>query len=44
MPSFSFLKTDLINTTENDSSEYESQISNNVERAESRKWAEYSLT
>jgi len=36
MPSFSFLKTDLINTTENDSSEYESQISNIVERAESR--------
>ena len=27
MPSYSFLKTDLINTTENDSSEYESQIS-----------------
>ena len=36
MPSYSFLKTDLINTTENDSSEYESQISNIVERAESR--------
>ena len=36
MPSFSFLKTDLINTTENDSSEYESQISNIVERAENR--------
>ena len=36
MPSFSFLKTDLINTTENDSSEYESQIPNIVERAESR--------
>ena len=34
MPSFSFLKTDLINTTENDSSEYESQIPNIVERAE----------
>ena len=36
MPSYSFLKTDLINTTENDSNEYESQISNIVERAESR--------
>ena len=36
MPSYSFLKTDLINTTENDSSEYESQIPNIVERAESR--------
>ena len=36
MPSYSFLKTDLITTTENDSSEYESQISNIVERAESR--------
>ena len=36
MPSFSFLKTDLINTTENDSSEYESQIPNIVERAEGR--------
>ena len=36
MPSYSLLKTDLINTTENDSNEYESQISNIVERAESR--------
>jgi len=36
MPSYSFLKTDLINTTENDSNEYESQISNIIERAESR--------
>ena len=34
MPNYAFLKTDLINTAENDSSEYEEQISKFVEKAE----------
>ena len=36
MPNYAFLKTDLINTAENDSSEYEEQISKFVEKAEDR--------
>ena len=36
MPSYSYLKTDLVNTTENDSSEYESQIPFIIEKAELR--------
>ena len=36
MPNYSFLKTDLINTSENDSSEYEEQIPKLVEKAEDR--------
>ena len=36
MPNFSFLKTDIINTIENDSSEFETQISFFVEKAEDR--------
>jgi len=36
MPAYSYLKTDLINTTENDSSEYESHIPYIVEKAERR--------
>ena len=32
MPNYSFLKTDLINTAENDSTEYENQISKFVEK------------
>ena len=36
MPNYAFLKTDLINTAENDSSEYEEQSSKFVEKAEDR--------
>ena len=36
MPNYSFLKTDIINTIENDSSEFETQISFFVEKAEDR--------
>ena len=36
MPSYSYLKTDLINTTENDSTEFEDQIPYFVEKAEGR--------
>mgnify|MGYP003145836341 FL=1 len=36
MPNYSFLKTDLINTAENDSTEFEEQISKFVEKAEDR--------
>ena len=36
MPNYSFLKTDLINTSENDSSEYADQIPKLVEKAEDR--------
>ena len=36
MPNFSFLKTDIINTTENDSTEFADQIPFFVEKAEIR--------
>ena len=36
MPNYSFLKTDIINTIENNSSEFETQISFFVEKAEDR--------
>ena len=36
MPNFSFLKSDLINTTENDSTEFDNQISFFVEKTENR--------
>ena len=36
MPSFSYLKTDLINTTENDSAEFSSQVSAFVKKTEFR--------
>ena len=36
MPNFSFLKNDLVNTTENDSTEFENQISFFVEKTENR--------
>jgi len=36
VPNYSFLKTDIINTIENDSSEFETQISFFVEKAEDR--------
>ena len=36
MPDFSYLKTDLINTTENDSTEFSTQVSAFVRKAEER--------
>ena len=36
MPNYSFLRTDLINTAENDSTEYSEQIPKFVEKAEDR--------
>ena len=36
MPNYSYLKTDIINTIENDSTEFETQISYIVEKAEDR--------
>jgi len=36
MPSYSFLKTDIINTIENDSTEFENQIPFLVEKSEGR--------
>ena len=36
MPSYSFLKTDIINTIENDSTEFENQIPFLIEKAEGR--------
>jgi hypothetical protein len=36
MPAYSYLKTDIVNTAENDSTEFEEQISYFVERAEDR--------
>ena len=36
MPNYSYLKTDIINTIENDSSEFETQIPYFVEKAEGR--------
>tara|TARA_R100001377_G_C3183359_1_gene107550 strand:+ start:650 stop:1330 length:681 start_codon:yes stop_codon:yes gene_type:complete len=36
MPNFSFLKSDLVNTTENDSTEFDNQISFFVEKTENR--------
>ena len=36
MPSYSFLKTDIINTIENNSSEFEAQIPFIVDKAEDR--------
>ena len=36
MPNYSFLKNDLVNTTENDSTEFENQISFFVEKTEHR--------
>ena len=36
MPNFAFLKTDIINTTENDSTEFADQIPFFVEKAEIR--------
>jgi len=36
MPAYSYLKTDIINTSENDSTEFEDQISYFVNRSEDR--------
>ena len=36
MPNFAYLKTDLINTTENDSTEFSSQVSAFVKKTEFR--------
>ena len=36
MPNYSYLKTDIINTIENDSTEFETQIPYLVEKAEDR--------
>ena len=36
MPSYAYLKTDIINTTENDSTEFEDQIPKLIEKTELR--------